>query len=726
MKNEETGYKLLKQINFEASISKFIASPDLKVVLVMLENSKIQTWKIKKWRLLTEIEGKTGNLRTVPIFLLAKNNRLIIYFDRIIDCYSGETIFTFQINYGMQSFFYDARNSFYYFLSMDYRLRKIEKSWLQAYFFNYMNYSSLGNLPQEVDIICRQNFCPFPFSLSFLHLITIFDKTELFTDVDLEAIYGKDAVCLSHFYHQDIFQNTPLDILVHKKNATIIFKFFELLFKQFATDRCPFYEKVRFLNYQFSKKKNMLDLLNQILPLVGDDLRIVSRLFEISFMEFDPNIYDNDILYEELDNPIFIEADEIYTINKDTILQKLKEKLNTEEKNLYEKVSRVKAKIIAIPDLTDINNKKLSRVLEHISNLESDNEFFSNDVFDMVVNQLWRTQIWRYYLTEFCIFFFCFLMFNINHIILMPTITGDTELEENEHLDVFIIFFDAFLMIYSLFCLANEIKQMVSSGFFTYFKNIWNYFDIALIPLLFTSSILNIIIVTTDVDEWDTCKLINALCMFCFWFRFLSFFRAIKETSSMMRLIFNVIRSVKYFVLFMVFFMMTLAFTFYLLHGVGEDATIFVAIFAFYKSTVGDSSGITDYDIVYPLLNYLFMIASTFLFAIISLNLLVAIIGDKHQEINEAEEKTRLYELTNIVVDTNSNLVTKIIRWIKKPKTRGNYLIYLYNENQEKEGEKGIDEKMDEYLKMFSKENERLIADRMKEMEKLLLSKIKN
>ena len=78
------------------------------------------------------------------------------------------------------------------------------------------------------------------------------------------------------------------------------------------------------------------------------------------------------------------------------------------------------------------------------------------------------------------------------------------------------------------------------------------------------------------------------------------------------------------------------------------------------------------------------------------------------------------------MVDTNSNLVTKIIRWIKKPKTRGNYLIYLYNENQEKEGEKGIDEKMDEYLKMFSKENERLIADRMKEMEKLLLSKIKN
>lgn len=730
LKNGELGYELVKQINFEAGIAKFIASPNLKVVLVMLENFKIQTWKIKKWRLLTEIDGKKGNTRTVPIFLLEKNSRLIIYFDRIIDCYSGDTIFTFQINYGMQSFFYDTRNSFYYFLSTDFRLRKIEKSWLQAYFFNYMNYSSLANLPQEVDIICRQNLCTFPFSLSFLHLISIFDKSEFFTDMDLEAIYGKTEVCLSNFYHEDIFRNTPLDVLVLKKNATIIFKFFELLFKQFEGDSCPFYEKVRFLNYQFSKKKNMLDLLNHLLPLIGDDLRIVSRLFENSFMEFDPIIYNNDILFEELAEPIFIEADEIYTINKDLILQKLKKKLQTEEKSIYEKASRVKAKIIAIPDLTDITNKKLSKVLEHIANLESDNEFFANDIFEMVVNQLWRTQIWRYYLSEFCIFFFCFLMYNVNHIFLMPAIASNQTWEESRDLDVYMIFFDVFLMFYSLFYLANEIKQMITSGFFTYFKNIWNYFDIALIPLLFTSSVLNIIIVTSDVDEMDICKLINALCMFCFWFRFLSFFRAIKETSSMMRLIFNVIRSVKYFVLFMAFFMMTLAFTFFLLHKASDEeeseTTIFQAIYAFYESTVGDSSGITDFVIVYPILNYIFMIASTFLFAIILLNLLVAIIGDKHNEINDAEEKTRLYELTNIVVDTNSNLVTKLIRWIRKPKERGNYLIYLYNENQEKQGEKGIDEKMEGYLKMFSKENERLIDGKMKEMEKVLISKIKN
>ena len=43
------------------------------------------------------------------------------------------------------------------------------------------------------------------------------------------------------------------------------------------------------------------------------------------------------------------------------------------------------------------------------------------------------------------------------------------------------------------------------------------------------------------------------------------------------------------------------------------------------------------------------MIISTFLFAIISLNLLVSIIGDKHTENKEAEAKTRIFEMINII-----------------------------------------------------------------------------
>lgn len=724
-KKGNSNYELQKYIKFEAPISKVIASPNRKIILILFENFKIQTWKVKNWSFLTEIKGKQGNLTSSPIFL---THRLILYFDKIFDCYSGNMIFTFQINQEMKSFFYDINNSFYYFLSTENRLRKIEKPWLQSYFFNYMDYSSIGNLPQDVSIICRQNFCAFPFSLSFMHLISIFDKPDLFTKENMEIIYGKEEFCLKNFYQDDIFGNTPLDIMVLKKNPAFIIKYFDHLFKQFGDQNCNFNEKVRFLNYKFSKKKNILDLLEYLLPLLGNDLGIISRLLEISFMEIDSKIYNNDILYEELSKPLFIEADEIYTINKEMILQKMDEKLKVKGKDtkIYEKESLVKALIIAIPNLTDITNQKLFRILEHFSNLDSNNEFFANEVFKMIVNHIWITQIWRYYVTEFIVFLICFLNYNINHIFLIPAINKDPELVANQNLNIYLGFCDVIFMIYSLFCLVNETKQMWSSGIFNYFKNIWNYFDIALIMLLFLSSLVDFVDITNDFKEECWIKMIKAMCTFCLWFRFLSFFRAIKETSSMMRLIFNVIKSVRYFVLFMVFFMLTLASTFYLLHDGDEDANVFQALFAFYKSTVGDSSGIIEFKIVFPFLTNIFMIASTFLFAIILLNLLVAIIGDKHQEINEAEEKTRLFELTNIVVDTNTNLLAKIYRLIRKPKKRGNYLIYLYNESHEKnmEQQKSIEESIEENFKILKCENEKLIEEKTEQIKEFLKNRI--
>ena len=104
----------------------------------------------------------------------------------------------------------------------------------------------LGNLPQDLNIICNQKNCNFPFILSFLHLISIFDKTEFFTIDKLEEIYGEDQVGLKNFYSQDIFMNPPLDILILKKNTSLIIKYFDLIFLYFSAETCSFYEKIRF------------------------------------------------------------------------------------------------------------------------------------------------------------------------------------------------------------------------------------------------------------------------------------------------------------------------------------------------------------------------------------------------------------------------------------------------------------------------------------------------
>ena len=70
------------------------------------------------------------------------------------------------------------------------------------------------------------------------------------------------------------------------------------------------------------------------------------------------------------------------------------------------------------------------------------------------------------------------------------------------------------------------------------------------------------------------------------------------------------------------------------------------------------------------------------------LNLLVSIISDIHAETKDAGEKTRLYEMTNILVDTNFALITKIAKYFIIKPNNGLYLIQLYNEKHETQEEK--------------------------------------
>ena len=95
---------------------------------------------------------------------------------------------------------------------------------------------------------------------------------------------------------------------------------------------------------------------------------------------------------------------------------------------------------------------------------------------------------------------------------------------------------DVLLFFYAVFCLVNETRQSMGSS--DYLKSIWNYFDMALVPLLLFSSFFDFILLYIEAPSYIAyIKLGYGICMFCFWFRFLSYFRGIRETSSMIRLI---------------------------------------------------------------------------------------------------------------------------------------------------------------------------------------------
>ena len=270
---------------------------------------------------------------------------------------------------------------------------------------------------------------------------------------------------------------------------------------------------------------------------------------------------------------------------------------------------------------------------------------------------------------------------------------------------------DIALIIYAIFSFINEARQLLVSGT-GYFKSIWNYFDITLIPFLIVTAICDIYRIDNDIsdDFLIIVKFISSTCMFCFWFRFLSFFRAVDEFSSMIRLIFNVFLATRYFVWFMALFMLTLSCSFYLLHADHKDemASFWETFLVFYETTVGDSSGIANYDLAISQIKDLFSIASTFVFSIILLNLLVSIIGDIHGEIKEAGAKTRLFENINILVDTNFSIITRIVKFFRSSPQSVKYWVYLYNEKHEvKETNiyESLEKRMNESWKTINTEN---------------------
>lgn len=713
------------------SVMGLMFSPNRQKLVVYLKEGKMLILETKKYSFLHEMKLRENNFMVFPQFLSDKlaNNRLMLYFDDLIDCVNGQTVFHFETNREINSFFFDEDTNSYFYITPQYELFRLQEYWLMTYLYQYLKTDSLTLLNKKPEEFVKRACSTFPFFFSFLHLVSVFEKTEYFSRDLLEEVY-ENQVKLSVFYQQDIFLNTPLDILLLKMNTTLINKYFSLFFYYFEKEDVTFNEKVRFLNYSFKENYDIRHLMCDLMKNSQPDLQIVSKLLDLSYMSFDPSIYNNSLVFKELEFPLYVNAKSVYIVDERFIQEKVEnvfEKLGISRKT-EDKTSMIKANIVCIPKICDFNEPQTLKFWRFLADCDSNNEIFGNKVLTILAYSIWFQEIKFYFMVEFGLFFFIFVLFKVNFIVLYPLRVNiyyaDDDTEETLNLISSIIVF--FLLIYGVYSSVNEYRQMSFNGVSNYFKSIWNYFDIILIPLLILAASCDFTRTQLDLDSSSkiTIKCISALCIFCLWFRFLSFFRAMTATASMIRLIFKVIDSSRHFVLFMVIFMLCLSCSFYVLHtdNLDEMPSFWDTVMVFYGSTIGNTDDLTEYDLAVGKLTDFYLIFSTFLFAIILLNLLVSIIGDIHGEIKEAGEKTRLYELINILVDTNFSLTTRLVKKWKSREECDEYLVQIYNEKHE-EKEKNPYEELEKNiqtsLKSINKENEELIKENSEKIEKV-------
>lgn len=682
-------------------------SPDDHFLIVALDSGMIEIWDTHSYSVITQLEMRGNIYKVFPEFISSSNNRVILYYDKLIDCINGELIFNFDTTREISSFYFNNNNKQFYYVTPQLELYKLQNYWLQTYLFEYIKYDSLTALNTNPKEFIQRPMSTYPFFFSFLHLITVFEKGDLLNEETLNEIYS-GKMKLSNFYGLDIFMNTPLDLMLILKNTTMMSKFFKLFFQKFPD--ASFYEKARFLNYEFKENSNILQLMLRIMELCGSDLSIINEILNNSTMPLDSSIYDDSLLFPELDEPILISADSLYVADRNYIKAELKKSLEVnkpfdiqkllakkkkdeepvEDTKYNQSLSTVKAKVICLPNIYNMDHPDTNEFWNVLSEANPKHEIFNNKTLAMIASHMWVSQIRFYFMIDFFVFLFFFVLFNINYIYIIP-LRNNIYYDDESVLSILnnvTVGLDLILISYSMFCGYNEYMEIkAAEGLSNYFKSIWSYFCIFQVPLIFIASSLDLLrnVLTFSDDVKAYIKVGTSVSMVCFWLRFLSYFRANVEASSMIRLIFTVIANTKSFVLFMVIFMMTLACSFYVMHtdNAGENPSLWEAFYCFYDSAVGETDDIEDYDIVISSLTEVFSIGSTFIFAIILVNLLVSIIGDIHGENKESASKTRNFELIGIMVDVDSSTITKIVKHYQKKEKLPRYLIQLSNEKHE-------------------------------------------
>ena len=523
------------------------------MLVFSLADPIMQIWETENFTMINEIPVKAEGSH--PCFLSNFDNRLILCDDRLIDCFTGSEIFHFSPKENISSYFYDFKNNKYYYISDSLKLCQFNSDWFANYLFEYLIYDSLLTLKNDVNVVCNLKTSVFPYFFTHMHLIAIFEKSEDFTLAKIQEKYkemsGINLIRL--FYSVDIFHHTPLDILIQKKNTSLIIKYFQMLFEVMKNaDLTDFDSMARFFHYSFRQDYNIVKLLCDLLPLIGEDLSVIADVLDYAFIRFDSSIYNNDLIFDELNEPIMIETQSMY-VNKNFVEKKLnqlfpKKNYNKEMKdeggveiflkkpddqndnklNFEENKSIVKAKILVLPGIFDFNFEETKLFYDLLSQKNSNNNIFTHRIVCMLVNFIWDNHSRFYYMIEIYVFLFFFVLFNINFVVLLQL--RESNDFQDSHLSLASGVIDILLFVYSIFTLVNEMRQL-HLDFENYFKSVWNYIDILIIPLLILSSIMDFLLNFMDSPPTylSYIKLLFAICMTVFWFRLLSFSRGFKE-----------------------------------------------------------------------------------------------------------------------------------------------------------------------------------------------------
>lgn len=244
---------------------------------------------------------------------------------------------------------------------------------------------------------------------------------------------------------------------------------------------------------------------------------------------------------------------------------------------------------------------------------------FETQLVRLILENKWEQAKYIMYLQAFL--YFCHMF----------TLTWYATVElQNEDFLILPFGFNLVLFVY-------EAYQMYSGGT-DYFKDFWNYVDMARSSLFVTYSVL----IWNEVIPNESDFLV--LIIIASWIRGITYFRIYSKMRYLINLIFEVFKDIPPFLTLFIYAVLAFSFIFYALGD--PDANYWVQFVQIYSTTLGspDTTG-------YNSLQWFFYVLITLFNFIIMLNILISILSDTYSRVKDNLQIADGKELAKMIME---------------------------------------------------------------------------
>ena len=658
--------KLIKK-NKKISVLKF--SLDWNMYCIILENrKKIEFYETKEKVPIKVLEFQSPILKVY----WSKNNDVFLVFPQEFRCYM-------------------------HFLNRE--LMFLEKGLKICEFYKDPEKFSTSDIQKIID---GNDGKIIPFSYSFLQIVAYTnDYKSFFSGKLLPLLQRRGLKISSHaFFDKDIHGNSCIDIILKKKEKSILKMIFKYIIKQYTIK--DLFREDYYIN---------MTLLYKLLKIFGQDTYIIDKLLKMSFDS--PERFPEAFNYKELPEPLYRVRN-----NPQITKTEIKPLLNNHIKECTAKgytaskfKTKMQVKCVYISDILNENNPSTLMFFKNICKLNSTNKIFENEVLAKVISYKWESEGSKDFFQDGLSNLTFLLLYLLNALLIFPNRSPDSS--DFEVLCYISFVCDAILYVFLFYQGYQEAQQCYKLSLKHYISSIWNVNDVTRIVSGITST-------TMDINScffnelYVYAKACHSITIFVCFIKLISFARGIKNSAFIVRLIIQVFLDIRSFLFIVFIFIFALGFSVFTIQ-MEFTSNPLESFNIFFRNMLGDFTDFDELSVINTTMLYVFFMVGSVLVTIILLNLLIAIICDTYKKVSKNERFTRVYEMCSILYETDIRELTA-----NEKDDDSKFLFYISNHSDKNEKEKLYDR-----LKRKLKENNFAFIDKFNALEQRMEQTIK-